>query len=323
MGLLSRGKLRIYLAIINILFFVLGGVCVGLGAWQAVDKIFISDVIGSDLYSTAAYLLIFAGCVLVIISCVGCVGTVMQNRPILILYMMTIILTIILMVAAGAVAASFQSKVGSNMINNMKNTILYNYGNNVESNAENKRITNSWDNLQRMLDCCAVENRGWELYRRSEWFKQINPHNYISFDQNTIFVPASCCVHQGPYSTDDWLRKCQRNPYGPPRYPQEVSENQALAYSGCSEAAKMFIQNNIGSLIGLGFGFGLTLIFGVLFAFLLYRNLREPFVPVSTREHWFLSYCIKVNQVSSREHWILSFCIKTCLSTILFFCVCF
>ncbi|XP_061196283.1 CD82 antigen-like [Saccostrea echinata] len=286
MGLLSRGKLRIYLAIINIIFFILGGACVGLGAWQAVDKIFISDVIGSDLYSTAAYLLIFAGCVLVIISCVGCVGTVMQNRPILILYMITIILTVILLIAAGAVAASFQNQLGSSMIENMKNTIRYKYGNNVENNAENKRVTNSWDTLQRMLECCAVDNQGWQLYRDSEWFKQVNPHNYIQIDQNTIFVPTSCCRHQGAYSTDDWLRNCQRNPYGPPRYyTPNHSENKALIYVGCREAAMNFIKNNIGSLIGCGFGFGITLIFGIVFAFLLYRNLAEPFVPVATREH--------------------------------------
>lgn len=66
MAFFSRGKLRIYLAIVNVLFFILGGACVALGAWQAVDKVFISDVVGSDLYSTAAYLLIFSGCVLVI-----------------------------------------------------------------------------------------------------------------------------------------------------------------------------------------------------------------------------------------------------------------
>lgn len=285
MGFFSRGKLRIYLAIVNVLFFILGGACVALGAWQAVDKIFISDVIGSDLYSTAAYLLIFSGCVLVIISCVGCVGTVMQNRPILVLYMMTVLLTIILMISAGSVAASFKNEIGSNMVTNMKNSILYKYGNNVQNNAENKRITESWDTLQKMLSCCAVDNQGWQLYRDSQWFKQVNPHNSIQWDQNTIFVPTSCCIHQGPYSTDDWLRKCQRNPYGPPRYIKDHSQNTALTYVGCSEAAQTFIQDNIGSLIGFGFGFGLVLIVGIVLAFLLYKSLGEPFVPVATREH--------------------------------------
>lgn len=287
MGFLSRGKLRIYLAVVNVLFFILGGACVGLGAWQAVDKVFISDVIGSSLYSTAAYLLIFAGCVLVIISCVGCVGTVMQNRPILVLYMVTLILTFILMITAGAIAASFKEKIGSDMKTNMRNTILSRYGNNVESNVDNKRITKSWDTLQRMLGCCAVENRGWQVYRDSQWFKQVNPYNNIQIDQNTIFVPTSCCIHQGPYSTDDWLRKCQRNPYGPPRYPFDISDNTALSNNGCFDEAKTFIYNNIGSLIGFGFAFGFILIVGVILAVLLYKNLATPssFTPVAKNEH--------------------------------------
>lgn len=284
MAFFSRGKLRIYLAIVNVLFFILGGACVALGAWQAVDKVFISDVVGSDLYSTAAYLLIFSGCVLVIISCVGCVGTVMQNRPILVLYMMTVLLTIILMISAGAVAASFKNEISSSMVTNMKNTILYKYGNNIQNNAENKRITESWDTLQKMLSCCAVDNKGWRLYRDSQWFKQVNPYNSIQLDQNTIFVPLSCCVHQGTYTSDDWLRKCQRNPLGPPRYDNDFSQNAALIYVGCSEAAETFVQDNIGSLIGFGFGFGFTLIIGIVLAFLLYRNLNEPFAPVPTRE---------------------------------------
>ncbi|KAI0223339.1 hypothetical protein LSAT2_025444 [Lamellibrachia satsuma] len=56
---------------LNVLFFVIGGVTVGVGVWIVYEKDFMSRLFGTDLMTAAAYLIVAGGVSLVLFSFVG------------------------------------------------------------------------------------------------------------------------------------------------------------------------------------------------------------------------------------------------------------
>jgi hypothetical protein len=57
----------------------------GIGIWAVVDKIYISEVIGNSLYKSAAILMVINGVFLILLSFLGCIGAISQNKIIVIL----------------------------------------------------------------------------------------------------------------------------------------------------------------------------------------------------------------------------------------------
>jgi len=52
----------------------------GIGIWLAIDKIFISDIIGTDLFDAGVYLVIICGVFMLLLSLFGCFSTVRMKR---------------------------------------------------------------------------------------------------------------------------------------------------------------------------------------------------------------------------------------------------
>lgn len=65
--------------------FQIGGViAVALGIWTVVDKSFANELLGTNLYSGSAYILIATGLLISLISCFGCFGSVKEVRCMLV-----------------------------------------------------------------------------------------------------------------------------------------------------------------------------------------------------------------------------------------------
>ena len=52
----------------------------GIGVWAVADKLYIADIIGANLFRSAAYLTVVAGIFLILISFLGCVGAISGKR---------------------------------------------------------------------------------------------------------------------------------------------------------------------------------------------------------------------------------------------------
>lgn len=55
----------------------------GIGIWAVADKMYMSDVIGNSLFSSAAILMVFCGACMLLISFIGCAGTISGNKILL------------------------------------------------------------------------------------------------------------------------------------------------------------------------------------------------------------------------------------------------
>ena len=93
------------------------------------------------------------------------------------------------------------------------------------------------------LECCALDRRGWMLYRQTFWYRDLP--GLQGYDKP--YVPYSCCKKKNSREFID-LRICQFNSQGPPGLPpymlrpknatQPLYENQALNTNGCFVAGR-------------------------------------------------------------------------------------
>ncbi|KAH3889485.1 hypothetical protein DPMN_013542 [Dreissena polymorpha] len=164
-------------------------------------------------------------------------------------------------------AAVLRENVEDNIKEDMKYSIITQYGNNLHIDDSNKDITESWDMLQQRLRCCAVNDEGWGLYQESNWFYE---HSYIQRE----FVPPSCCVYENRVGQYLNLQKCQSFAFGPPRM-QTGAQNNALHYRGCYSAAREIVIKQANLVIGIVFSFCVFLITGVVVGVLFIRKLGE------------------------------------------------
>ncbi|KAJ8913464.1 hypothetical protein NQ315_013844 [Exocentrus adspersus] len=155
------------LFIVNLIIFLGGVIVVSLGIWTVVDKSFANDLLGTNLYAGAVYILIATGLLVIIISCLGCLGSVKEVRCMLVIYFISLFLIFVTMLIGGILGYVFRGKVETTLRIGMEQS-LRDYGN-------NKAITEAWDETQTRLKCCGI-------YSPKDW-------------QNRL--PASCCKFTG------------------------------------------------------------------------------------------------------------------------------
>ncbi|XP_018579462.1 CD151 antigen [Anoplophora glabripennis] len=151
------------LFVVNLIIFLGGVIVVALGIWTVVDKSFANDLLGTNLYAGAVYVLIATGLLVVLISCLGCLGSVKEVRCMLVIYFISLFLIFVTMLVGGILGYVFRGKVETTLRIGMEGS-LRDYGN-------YKPITEAWDITQTRLECCGI-------YSHKDW-------------QNRL--PESCC----------------------------------------------------------------------------------------------------------------------------------
>jgi len=251
----------------NLVMFLCGCVLLGIGIWMAVDRNFMTYIIGNDMYAVAIYFILAAGGIIFIISFLGCCGSISENKCMLFVFMIVLIVLVLLCIVGGILAIVFRTQIGDSVKDTMTKTLKERYGVNFNERF-NRLVTDAWDRAQERLHCCAVTERGWSVYQESEWFgMQVwNPE-----DQKP-YVPQSCCVKDRFWR---YINKdvCQKWRLGPPGSPVDGAINRALYYDGCYDAGVTYLYDNSVILIALGLIVGILLIGGVILSFMVIRQI--------------------------------------------------
>ncbi|KAK2178154.1 hypothetical protein NP493_559g00034 [Ridgeia piscesae] len=249
---------------INVLFFVIGGVTVGIGVWIIYDKDYMSPLFGTELMTVSAYLIVAGGVSLVLFSFVGCMAAFYQNKSLLLMYFVVMLLMFLILVIGGILASIFRSQVRDEIREYMKRSLINHYDVDLDKKY-NRLITDAWDTAQKELHCCAVDEHSWNLYKGSEWYKKSAGKQLYE----RALVPESCC--EKPDRAYN-LEKCQKSQQGPPGK-TSGQFNEFLHYRGCYRAGRDFVWEFSGYLIGMGFGIAIVMIAGMVFSLLLFRQI--------------------------------------------------
>eukprot|EP00094_Tigriopus_californicus_P005675 TCALIF_05470-PA protein Name:"Similar to TSPAN11 Tetraspanin-11 (Homo sapiens)" AED:0.33 eAED:0.33 QI:0/0/0/0.5/1/1/2/0/143 len=123
----------------------LGGLVVlAVGIWTLADKAYIERLLRNDLFISSAYILIIAGCIIVVISFLGCFGAMKEVKCMLLTYFIFLFLMFVVLLIGGVLGYVFRNQVEDNLRPEMKHTIEeYDPGN------LNDPITTAWDDTQR------------------------------------------------------------------------------------------------------------------------------------------------------------------------------
>lgn len=160
------GQFMKYSMFISNLIIFIGGVTVlGIGIWTLADKSFIDDLLGSNLFMGAIYILIVTGALIALIAFFGCLGAVKEIKCLLLMYFIFVFIIFIVILVGGILGYVYREKARSAMEQEMQSTIRQ-YG-------HDANIRQAWDDTQENLHCCGILNY-------SDWKDRI---------------PESCCKY--------------------------------------------------------------------------------------------------------------------------------
>lgn len=247
----------------NIIFFLGGGVVLGVGIWLAVDTEAVHTLLRvvdavqiednhewhqeltPNVLGQAAYILIAAGAAVFLIGFLGCCGAIRESACCLALYAIALIVILGLEVAAGIYAGVERHKFEENTQKAMQHTLseYYTGGQNQDG------VTWGWNKLMTDLECCGVIN--YDDFRIA--------HKWQSSKSPDYKVPPQCCKMRDKTSLVPLEILCAK-------YPNQLNSNM---YKGCYNALKEALKTHFTIVMAVGLGIGLSQILGIFLSFVL------------------------------------------------------
>jgi len=274
---------KIILIIYNIIFLLSGLVLIALGIWLVADGR-VNNLVSlsyngqnSALLRNAAIILITMGALVVIISIIGFIGAVMENVVLLGIYIAFLIIIFCGEICGGVIAIAFKDKI----VYSLKGILGDQLNEQLDSNSTKPHYYNLisdtnrcytsdigwlWDWAQLTFDCCGINSPNDYKSRMSATynFKTMCP------GLNSSYVPLSCCTLKSGYAFGDF-HKDSDNQYDS----QTMVDCSNPSSIGCYDQVAAWIEHYAPVLIGIGIGFAMLELFGIIFAVCLCVNTGD------------------------------------------------
>jgi len=244
--------LKYLLFVVNFIVWVCGIAVFGVGIYSRVKAGEWSDLMKEAAVVDAANLLIASGAIVMVIGFLGCCGAIKQNRPLLVVYTILLLLIFILEIAGGIYAAVKKDDVIKSLQDGFQETITNSYGG---TSKADKGLTESVDWFQENVKCCGSE--GPASWNETKWAKTQRDNAAAANKTTYQLVPASCCKSSG----------CNvGSSYG--------AITQAYT-QGCIKESEEFLNSHMKELVGVGVGIAFVQLIGIIFAILLCRAIGK------------------------------------------------
>ncbi|XP_050964257.1 tetraspanin-11 isoform X1 [Labeo rohita] len=244
--------LKYLLFVFNFLFWMGGGVVMGVGIWTLVDKGEYLSLLASSTFAVSAYILIVAGGLVMVTGFLGCCAVIREQRSCLSTYFSCLLLIFIIELVAGVLAYVYYQALSEELKQHLSKTMTENY-----AQPGKESITRSVDRLQQDFKCCGSNNS-------FDWVHSV----YIrSSAAEKRLVPDSCCKTITP--------QC-----GKRDHPSNIYKVEG----GCITKLEQFLADHLLIIGAVGIGVAcLQLVGAVLtacFTYLLYKEEEEDFSDV-------------------------------------------
>ena len=278
---------KIILIIYNIIFLLSGLVLIALGIWLLADGS-VKGVIdltfngkNSDLFRNAAILLITMGVVVLLISILGFVAAILENTVLLGIYIGFLVLIFCGEVAGGVLAIVFKDDILENLRDVLGDSLSEQLN---QTNKEHYYMTETnngtatgrcytsdvgylWDFVQIKFECCGVTDK-------QSGYEQLAPgYNFKNMCGDLVqpYFPLSCYRFKNSTTKFKDFHKKPDNQYDAQKL---VDFNNAYT-GGCYESVGKWVEKYAPVLIGIGIGFAMLELFGIIFAVCLCRNVED------------------------------------------------
>ncbi|KAH9491732.1 hypothetical protein Btru_045666 [Bulinus truncatus] len=263
--------MKFILVFFNFLVLAAGAIAIGLGAWALASEYGAKDmkaVTGSELYQGGCIVLIVGGSIICILALLGCLGSFFENRVLLGIYFVIMLLILILFVVGAVLGFFFRDQIEATLEKEMESTIKNQFNVSYTTNDANKLATDVWNKIQKELKCCGVSgnltsSKSWYIYQSSQFFSQQTAND-------KVYVPESCCNLSINDSTNV-LTRCQKISLTPSQ-PVQISPmgvyttNPALYTDGCLSIIESKIKDHILAIAGIAVAVIIVVLITIIFS---------------------------------------------------------
>jgi len=271
---------KIVLIIYNIIFLLSGLCLIGLGIWLVVDGR-VQNLVSlsyngsnSNLLRNAAIILITMGALVVVISVIGFIGAITESVILLTIYIVFLVVIFCGEICGGVIAIAFKDKIvyslkgilGEQLDKQLAQSSTSHYYNPGPNNTcFTSDVGYFWDWAQITFKCCGINNNADFKIRMN------GSYTFNSMCSGLDpYLPISCCPLKAPKEFGDF-HKVPDN-----QYDSKTMVDCTNPYAtGCYDAVARWIEHYAPVLIGIGIGFAMLELFGIIFAVCLCRNTGD------------------------------------------------
>ncbi|XP_069484392.1 tetraspanin-11-like isoform X2 [Ambystoma mexicanum] len=168
--------LKYLLFIFNFLFWMGGAAVMAVGIWTILEKSDFLSLLASSTFIVSAFILLFAGGLVMITGFLGCCAVIREQRSCLSTYFSMLLLIFLIELVAGILAYVYYHKLGEELKLHLNRTMMENY-----EQPGKEHVTQAIDQLQQDLKCCGSNSS-------ADWLNS----TYIRSTLDRV-VPDSCC----------------------------------------------------------------------------------------------------------------------------------
>lgn len=265
---------KVFLILINIIFFLLGLGLLIVGALMkanvkivtdevkpALNTVTVSSYKLGDLADNLSVVFIVIGVFIFIVAGLGLFGACCQNRCMLVTYAILVLILFIAKIAAIALWFTMQGEVEDKVKSEMLTSLqTYFTDDSVDTGSE---VSKSWNYMFMTLDCCAINKvtSGTNDFDESPWCKDTGK----SCKDTLAEVPRTCCVNVDASTYTAATAPCTTG----------VSGYNTM---GCYDALKAEIDSYSTPVIGVGITILVIELLAVIFAFVICKQTGEEVV---------------------------------------------
>ncbi len=134
-GCCSVSCLKFSLSLFNVLFFITGLVLVSVGLWTVLEKHPSLVLLTSGLYDLTGYVIIVAGCVILVTTVLGCCGLSRNSHKLVLAYAVLLAIIFVVEVGAGMLAYFYRGRLATELADNLNEKFASQYGVDNETTA--------------------------------------------------------------------------------------------------------------------------------------------------------------------------------------------
>lgn len=248
-------KYTLFVANVLILF---GGIAVlSVGIWVCTGNSTFEKLMDGHLMMSAAYILIATGCIVIIISVIGCLGAVREIKCLLLTYFIILFILFVIMLVGGILGAVFKNMVRDKMKSKMMSTQKNDYRLQPDVKA-------AWDTVQIELKCCGIK---WNATRSNiqSWLES----DAFSADVGKPKLPESCCRRNSKNTYDEnVLKTCQE-------YDTTITDWSNNIYTeDCYDKMSALVEEYAVVLGAIGITVAFILLMGMIFSMVVFKMIE-------------------------------------------------
>ncbi|XP_040497981.1 tetraspanin-11 isoform X2 [Ursus maritimus] len=170
--------LKYLLFVFNFFFWVGGAAVMAVGVWTLVEKSGYLSILASSTFAASAYILIFAGALVMVTGFLGFGAIIREDRGCLSTYFCLLLVIFLVELVAGVLAHMYYQRLSDELKQHLTRTLAENY-----RQPGAAHITASVDRLQQDFKCCGSNSS-------ADW--QHSAY-ILSREAEGRRVPDSCC----------------------------------------------------------------------------------------------------------------------------------